>query len=127
MTTAVQVQCVHKVRVRTATSRPQHIYARAEQNVGGGKFSEITQAGFFHEHHSSHTCPQRLFDPLRVLLMLLPFGAPCTTSANEGFFTKAPSMTLTSMFACDMCKTHAQNTHDAPTPTLGPNRFSEFQ
>ena len=43
--------------------------------------------------------------------MLLPFGTPCTTSANKGSFTKTPSMTLTSMFACDMCKTRAQNTH----------------
>ena len=78
---------------------------------GGGKFSGVTQACFWHEHHTSHTCPQRLFDPLRVLLMLLPFGTPCTMSANEGIFTKTPSMTLSSMFACDMCKTRAQNTY----------------
>ena len=74
-------------------------------------FSEMTQSGFCHEYHCSHTCPQRLFDPLRVLLMLLLFGTSCTTSANEGIFTKAPSKTLTSMFAFDMCKTRVQKTH----------------
>ena len=126
--TAVHVQCVHKLQVRTATSRKQHIYARAEQNVGGGKFSEITESGFCHAHHSSYKCPQRLFDPLRVLLMLIPFGTPCTsaTSANKRIFTKTPSLTTTSMFACDMCKTRAQNTHDASTPTLGRNGVSDF-
>ena len=45
--------CSKKLLVRTATSRKQHLYASAEQNVGGGKFSEITKGGFCHEHHSS--------------------------------------------------------------------------
>ena len=87
----------------------QHVHARAEQNVGGGKFSEVTEAGFCHERHSSYKCPQRLFDLQRVLLMLIPFGTPCTVPRRQTkrTFTKTPFMSLTSMFACDMCKTRA--------------------
>ena len=40
------------------------------------------------------------------------------TSGNKRIFTEAPSMTLTSMFACDMCKTLAQNTRCNQTDTL---------
>ena len=50
-------------------------------------------------------------------LMLIPFGRPSAEPRRRT--TKTPPMTLTPMFACDMCKTRAPNTHDAPT--LGPN------
>ena len=51
-TTAVNVQCVHKLQVRIVTSRKQYVDARAEQYVGGDKFSEVTKAGFCHAQHS---------------------------------------------------------------------------
>ena len=99
-TTRVHVQRVHKLRVRTATSRKQHICSRAEQNVGCGKFSGMTEAGFRHG----------------ILLMLIPFGTPCSVPRRQTkTLKKTPSTTLTSIFACEMCKTRAQNTHDEST------------
>ena len=64
-------------------------------------------------HHSSYKCPQRLVDPMHVLLMLIPFGTSCILPRRQtnASSTKTRSMTLTSIFSCDMCKTLAQNTH----------------
>ena len=43
------------------------------------------------------------------LLMLIPFGAPCTKPRRQtNTVSYTPFVTLT----CDMCKTRAQNTHE---------------
>ena len=62
ITTAVQVQCVHKVRVRTATSRQQHIYAR-RNNTGGF----LPRASLFpHMPTATFRSTARLFDVASV-------------------------------------------------------------
>ena len=114
-----------------ATSRKQHIYARAEQHVGGGKFTSTTEAGFCHEPHSSCKCPHRLPDPLRVLLILIPFAAQCHVSKH----THCHENTIYEFHlnVCLSCARHAlqhththTHTHDASTPTLGSNHVSDF-
>ena len=45
---------------------------------------------------------QQLFDPVRVLLVMILFGTPCAVPRRRTHsFTKTPSMTLTPMPACD--------------------------
>ena len=54
---------------------------------------------------SSYTCPQRLRSAARPFDVDPVWHAACSaTSANKRMFTNTPSLTLTSMFACDMCK-----------------------
>ena len=94
-TIAVHVQCVHTLRVRIATSRKQHIERRAKQHVGGGKFSETTEARFCHAHHF----PRRQTNGF----------------SKKNTKNKTLSMTSTSMSVCEVCRTRAQNQHVAST------------
>ena len=99
-TTAVHVQCVHKLRVCIATSRKQH-FCMCRTTCERWPVLRNNRAGFCKAQHTSNKCPQRLFDAARHCDVDPVWRAVLSAkSANKRNFNETSCVTLTSRCAC---------------------------